>query len=107
MLLKIGIVIRKRNQEAVLHEVPVNSIPLDVTYSREDRNVYFIDKFNLYRSRLNDTNNNLLRYKKLFSNHESLVNKSGFSRVLRIKDWFYLMIRDENSLVAINVKDVL
>ena len=89
-----GMCIIRPDNQSVKHD---SLKPLDITYSKEDNSIYYIDEFGLYRNKLNEATSEF-RYKKLFSNKSQ--NK-GFKRVIASKNYIFIMSRDVNSLFVI------
>jgi hypothetical protein len=93
---KKGMLICRPEQQSVKHE---SIKPLDISFSGEDRSLYFIDQFALYRSKITDTMANEQRFKRIFSNKTQ--NKGGFRRVIACQKHIFIMSDDVNSLFVI------
>ncbi len=95
-----GMLIRKLDQQPVKHD---SLRPIDITYSYEDRAIYFIDEFNLYRSKITDTIATEQRFKRIFSNK---CQNKRFKRVVSSQNYVFIMSKDINSLFVIDRKSL-
>jgi hypothetical protein len=96
---KKGMLICRPDQHSVKHD---SIKPIDISYSRQDNSLYFIDEFALYRSKLTDQVSNEQRFKRIFSTkkHES-KDKACFRRVIVCQKHIFLMSNNINSLFVI------
>lgn len=95
-----GMLIRKADQQPVKHD---SLRPIDITFSVEDRAIYFIDDYNLYRSRITDTVATEQRFKRIFSNK---CHNKKFKRVCSSQNYVFIMSKEINSLFVIDRKSL-
>ena len=94
-----GMLIRKLDQQPVKHD---SLKPIDISYSSDDRAIYFIDEFNLYRSKITDTIATEQRFKRIFSNK---CQNKRFKRVVTLQNYVFIMSKEINSLFVIDRKN--
>lgn len=92
---KKGMLICRPDHQSVKHD---SLKPIDISYSKEDNSLYFIDQFALYRTRITDTMANEQRFKRIFSNK---TQNKGFRRVIACQKHIFIMSNDINSLFVI------
>lgn len=95
-----GMLIRKLDQQPVKHD---SLKPIDISYSKEDKAIYFIDEFNLYRSKITDTIATEQRFKRIFSNK---CQNKRFKRVCSSQNYVFIMSKEINSLFVIDRKSL-
>ncbi len=95
-----GMLIRKLDQQPVKHD---SLKPIDISYAKEDKAIYFIDEFNLYRSRITDTIATEQRFKRIFSNK---CQNKRFKRVCSLQNYVFIMSKEINSLFVIDRKSL-
>ena len=95
-----GMLIRKQEHQPVKHD---SLKPIDISYSCEERAIYFIDEFNLYRSKISDTVVTEQRFKRIFSNK---CQNKRFRRVVACQNYVFIMSKEINSLFVIDRKSL-